>query len=335
MKLHLVANKSLAKCYFNLGITFIYFANSYSKTNQCHEEAPRMPDTLEPIEYTCHWNAMPAQVYRALTSQNELRKWWARQVVISRNKVCQREGIEVEMKLIVRQRNRSVRYSWRPIDWKANTPETVITFSINDLGASRQKTGEGLKLNIVHDGWVDSIERESQEHIWKLALESLKILLETGKEMPWWEHTKKQEIHDTQKINLQELKQYLEKTYKRSETQNLQKWHHSIWKICSALSDYGSWYIKKEQDIITLHIQNEKFFTIHKGTLCLHWKELTGLAETYKHDFKSRLSVEQDINIDMEEEESNLNIDSLNSNIWIAWCIDLAKTILNAQPAIR
>ena len=160
---------------------------------------------LEPIEFSIALKAMPSRVFRALTSQNELRKWWAPRVVMARNIVSQRSSIDVQMKLVDSRKNHAVRYIWRPENWDVTYPQNTIAFTIHDLGISREDTGEGLHLEIVHDGWVVVDERQQQEKIWQQALKSLKSLIEKKKVSPWW--LKQNNQSSLRQVSLQGVKE--------------------------------------------------------------------------------------------------------------------------------
>ena len=144
--------------------------------------------SLAPIEASLKLTATPAQVYRALTSQNELRKWWAPRVIMSRNLVSQEQDRVSEMRLMQAEKYQLVRYSWREQDWDPATETTTITFRIRDLGASRSRTGEGLMLEMSHDGWEDEAARERQARIWKKALAVLDKILAGKTAKAWWEN---------------------------------------------------------------------------------------------------------------------------------------------------
>ena len=62
----------------------------------------RNSDDIEAIEHELEIMTTPAQVFRVLTSQTELRKWWAPRVIMSRNLVTQLDGKDMEMKAVTK-----------------------------------------------------------------------------------------------------------------------------------------------------------------------------------------------------------------------------------------
>lgn len=282
---------------------------------------------LPPIELERSIQARPSQVFRALTSQNELRKWWAPHVAMSRNKVSQKKDQYAYMKLISsKEKEKSlVRYIWRPEHWPVHAPTSTITLSISDMGTSRQSGGDGLLLELSHEGWPNEEERNEQEQIWGLALESLQSLLENKKPLAWWKG--RDEIPSWQQVKLQELKQILDSLKKKKDRNRKNKNFHKLWQICTALDEHGKWYWNEEEQSFQFKCQNQKILNVNGEKIFLFWKQVDFLSPFYLKDVKERLSVEQDFIFSPEEEETNISIDSLQTELWLAWCLDLLREI--------
>ena len=284
------------------------------------------PLELSVIHFSFHSKTVPSKIYKALTSQNELRKWWAPKVVMSRSSVSQEPGQNVRMKLIHSDKNHLVRYTWRPEDWDKSIPDTIITFTIQDLGASREDTGEGLLVDIVHDGWLDASELEKQKKIWILALRNLKALLRESPHTPWWE--KKNYKTSLQQIRLTSLKQLLDVYQKNASSTVAKKIHQASWRICTALDKYGKWYLREGEHKFEFHHENKRLFELSQVSLILFWKHLKeklGICVT--EEFARRLNAEQDIEASSQNSRTSFSLVKLSADIWITWAEDLIEEI--------
>ena len=284
-------------------------------------------DLLPPIELEYSINAMPAQLFRALTSQNELRKWWAPHVAMSRNKVAQKKGQNIYMKLVSSKEKEEslVRYLWRPNHWPAEAPATSITIRINNPGNSRQNTGEGVFMELIHEGWISEKERSEQERIWRLAIESLQSLLENKKALPWWE--KEEEAPSWYQIKPQELKQMIDKLKKNDEKDGKNKAFQNLWQICNALNAEGLWYWSEEELSFNFKCQNQNILRINEEKITLFWRKMDFLPHSHLQSLKERLSVEQDFIFPLEEEETSLPLETLEGALCLSWCSDLFQSI--------
>lgn len=173
---------------------------------------PKTRHNIIPISLAVKIDSTPALVFRALTSQTELRKWLAPRVITAKNLISFEEEKNIDLRPVQLDKNLMVRYSWRPQDWESQIRETVLTFEIEDLGVSRSKTGEGISLMVTHDGWSDRIERDRQEKLLQSAIACLKGLLEGKRIKPWWDVRKASTGY--QQIKLPGLKQFAEKDRK-------------------------------------------------------------------------------------------------------------------------
>ncbi len=276
---------------------------------------------LEPIEATLCVNATPAQVYRALTSQNELRKWWAPRVIMSRNLVSQEQDRMVEMRLMQSDRNQLVRYSWRGQDWSGDAEPTTITFRISDLGASRHRTGEGLMLEISHDGWTNARERQRQKKIWDRALPVLEGLLSGKKVRPWW--GKESGRLTFQQVRLTTLKPFFESIGKRSISRTL-------WKICSSLDSEGRWYLHDGEEEFEFRSGSCRVFGLDRdGVVKIFWIDLSGALGANLEEFMRRFSVEQEVDVDEDTASTiqTMRVEDVRAELWIRWCSDVLDII--------
>ncbi|MBX7059097.1 MAG: SRPBCC domain-containing protein [Leptospirales bacterium] len=279
-----------------------------------------------PIDAALRVTSTPQQVFRMLTSQNELRRWWAPRVIMSRNQVCQEDDRLVEMKLMQADKNRLVRYSWRGVDWPPEAPPTTITFQINDLGASRRQTGEGLMLEITHDGWSDAGERDRMERIWKNALPTLESLLQGKDVRPWWEADSARGSFKL--VRLTSLKSFVEKIEPDNrDRMDRRTISNMIWKVCIGLDGLGSWYLKDNEKEFELRYAGRKVFGVSMfGALTLHWKELEKLVTVELPDFAQRLAAEQDIDVHPEKSADKVPASALKPELWIHWVQDLVRS---------
>lgn len=284
---------------------------------------------LKPIKSSLKLVATPAQVFRALTSQNELRKWWAPKVIIARNIVSQEEDRIMEMRLMQSEPNDLVRYSWRGNEWDKMLPNTVITFQIEDLGASRSKTGEGLRLTISHDGWQDAEERDHQELVWKKALPALRALLAGKSKKPWWEGTEARGSYRQVKMAI--LKPIVESIEKNPPIKTSKKILQCVWKICTSLDEFGNWYLKNDDSKYELRVENIRIFSITaEGYVSLFWADIKNMLGPNMEDVINRFIVEQDEDVIIGKTQQNVRADKLHLDIWIQWCQDfltLAKNL--------
>lgn len=278
-----------------------------------------------PIDASLRVTSTPQMVFRMLTSQNELRRWWAPRVIMSRNQVCQEDDRLVEMKLMQADKNRLVRYSWRGMDWPPEAPATTITFQINDLGASRNKTGEGLMLEVTHDGWSDAGERERMERIWKAALPTLEQLLQGKDVRPWWEADSARGSFKLVRLN--SLKSFVEKIEPDNrDRMDRRTVSNQIWKVCIGLDGQGSWYLKDNEKDFELRYGGRKVFGVSMaGAITLHWKELEKLVGAQITEYAHRVAAEQDVEVHPEKSADKIPASSLKPELWIQWVQDLIR----------
>jgi len=286
----------------------------------------RESDTLKPIHLEISAIASPAAVFKAITSQTELRKWWASRVILSKNIVAQEEGREMEMRLLQSEKNHLVRYSWKMIDDPNNALPTVITFEIEDRGVSRGNTGEGITLIINHDGWSNEEERAKQEKIWLLAIEGLKNLIENRAVKPWWEI--EQTTGSFRPVKMQTIKQFLEKVERASpRAKNSRKSAATvIGRLCANLDGQGNWFQKQNGNEIELRFKSFRVFgALRNGYITFRWRELEKMAGSHFHDFVQRLQLEQELDLHIGKLQEKISAISLNPDLLSQWYIDVLQ----------
>lgn len=234
----------------------------------------------------------------------------------------------VEMRLMQAEKYHLVRYSWLGQEWDPSHQPTVITFQIQDLGASRNRTGEGLLLEVSHDGWQDSSERERQERIWRLAMPALEALLNKRKFRPWWEGAEEEGAF--RQVKIQGLKPFVE-NLERIPGPNSRKTAQALWKCCSALDSIGTWYLQENEKAFELRYNGQALFAINdEGTLSLFWDEFRKLLGASLEDFADRLSVEQDLEVHTDSNPESFRARSLSLELWTQWfkdAIHIAQTL--------
>ena len=286
---------------------------------------------IEPISIKINIDTTPIHAFRSLTSQTELRKWWAPRVIMSKHIVSVEEGKDIEMRLLQSDKNQMVRYSWRPSDWGHETPETVITFEIEDLGVSRSRTGEGISLLVIHDGWTNDKERDKQEKILKPAMNCLKLILEGKTGKPWWESERTRSGYRQVKFSV--LKQFVEridrdhrgKPEKKLAAQN-------IFKLCQNLDGQGDWFIKDSGAEIDLRFNNTKIIGIVKnGNISLGWRELDKVLGSALKDFADRLSSEQNTELHIGKTQDKISAHLIEVDALTQWCIDAIQHVRGSE----
>ena len=284
-------------------------------------------ETKDSIVFNINLMTTPPTVYRRLISQKELRKWWAPRVIMSRNIVSQEDGKDVEMRLLQKEENLLVRYSWRPLDWEEQIPSTVITFKIRDLGISRQNTGQGITLEMTHDGWENLEDRRRQEEIWKMALRTLKAEIQGKTTRPWWESEKlKRGIHQ---IKWSALKEFLDKISGDPRSKPEKKLSTKVLtEICSELDSQGRWYMKENGNEVELHFLKQKIFGILKnGQISINWRELEKFLGASLSIFSDRLAMEQNLDIHIGKNQEKVPAYLINPTLWNQWCIDIIQIL--------
>ena len=274
---------------------------------------------IPPIEMECVLLSTPFKVFRSFTSQNGLRKWWAPHVSMSRNRISQEKDKNIKMELLSSKENHFAKYSWAPEHDSDNIASGSIIFTISNLGASRQNTGDGLLLEIIHDGWTNEQKRMKQENIWKLALKSLKSFLEDGTVLPWWE--KHGDDSAQRQIKIQELKQIIDGFKKHKKTKKI-IWQ-KIWKLCSALYNQGKWFWDEGGESFNFQCNNKNIMKVTENKIHLFWKNVVGPSVFYIRNIKERFSVEQDIEFPVTEEETIIDIAHLQVELFISLLEDL------------
>lgn len=280
-------------------------------------------DAIPAIDLKLQLHTAPAVAYRAVTSQTELRKWFAPRVIMSRNIISQEHGIDVTMKQLKATANKMVRYRWtRDVE---PVQDTVITIEISDKGAARSNTGEGIILTVSHDGWTDLTLRDRQAEIWQQAIASLNALLKNKPFKPWW-------LESHQRSNFRHLKfpallaavDKMEKESKRrSEKKTLWK---TIKKLVNNLEGQGEWYMKEEEQEVEFHALEKHFLTIQKtGHITIYWKELEQLAGNSMADFINRLALEQGVDVHPARGSDRWSGLEIIPDALTQWCIDLIR----------
>lgn len=277
----------------------------------------------DPIHLVIELASTPQAAHRALTSQTELRKWWAPRIIMSRHVVSQLPGKDMVMKIIQDDKFRLIRLSWRGMHWRKETRDTVISIEITDRGASRGSTGAGIQIDVNHDGWEDEHERNLQEKIWQEALPGLKALLEGKKFTPWWDDERNRS--GDQGYQTADLKAFLERSDKEGRGKNDRKKSiQNIWKICEAMDGMGEWIVKESTGEFELRAKQAMIFASMKGGfLCLNWRELEKLLGRELVDFANRLSLEQDLDLQIGKTQEKILGRDLNPETFSQWLHDV------------
>lgn len=280
-------------------------------------------EELDPLEFSVQAVTTPARAFRTLTSQTELRKWWAPRVIMSRNIVSHKPGDEVEMILLTQDKNELIRYGLRGRSWPSPQGETIITFEIEDCGVRRGSTGEGIRVNIYHEGWTDPALRAEYEAIWKRAAPALEMLLRNEEPEPWWDN----DIWkgEYRPVVLADLKEFLrrmeEETRARKEKQKASK---ILWKVFQELDGKGEWYCKENYTEMEFVARGQKIFGAQKaGQLVMSWRELDPILGRNLQDFADRFSIEQDMDIRVGQNYDRMPASRLNPDLFIRWCNDV------------
>jgi len=280
-------------------------------------------EELDSIEYSVDAIATPARAFRALTSQTELRKWWAPRVIMSRNVVSHKPGDEAEMVLLTQDKNELLRYSLKGKSWPVDQGETIITFEIEDRGVRRGSTGEGIMVNIYHEGFTKEDLRTEYDQIWKLAAKSLQQLLSDEDPEPWWDNEKWK--GDYRPVVLADLKEFLKRmedeTRAKKEKQKASK---ILWKIFQELDGRGDWYCKENYTEMEFVARGQRIFGSQKaGQLVMSWRELDPILGRSLQDFADRFAIEQDMDIRVGQNYDRMPASRLNSDLFIRWCNDV------------
>ncbi len=280
---------------------------------------------LDAIEFNLKLMTTPGAVYRAVTSQTELRRWWAPRVIMSRFIVSQEESRDMEMRPLAMEKDHLVRYTWRGKDWDKSIRSTIITFEIEDLGVSRGSTGEGIQLRVIHDGWSDPVERERQEKIWDLAIKCLDKYLKGVEFSSWWDDNKNQD--GFRQVQLGSIKQFAEKMDQESKGKAEKKLAaRCVLDICLDLDGLGSWHMKDNRNEFELRFQNHRVFGIQKnGNMLIGWRDLEKILGDQLPDYASRLTVEQDVDLHIGKSQDRLPLHMINAHFWAAWCKDVIE----------
>ena len=105
-----------------------------------------------------------------------------------------------------------------------------------------------------------------------------------------------------------------------------------FWSICNTLNGAGKWYLNEDEQNVIFHFQNQKFLEldINNAQMNLFWVEWKKLLVSQLEDFKNRLCVEQDIDLDLSQ-QTNFSIHSLQIELWLNWCRDFVREVKAAQ----
>lgn len=280
-------------------------------------------EELDPLEFSVRAVTTPARAFRALTSQTELRRWWAPRVIMSRNTISHKPGDEVEMVLLTQDKNELIRYSLKGRSWPSSQGETVITFEIEDRGVRRGSAGEGIHVNIYHEGWTDEALRAEYEGIWTLAAPALEKLLRNEEPEPWWDNETWK--GDYRPASLTDLKEFLRRMEEETRAKKeKQKASRLLWKIFQELDGKGEWYCKENLTEIEFVARGQRLFGAQKaGQLVMSWRELDPILGRNLQDYADRFSIEQDMDIRVGQNYDRMPASRLNADLFIRWCLDV------------
>lgn len=244
---------------------------------------------------------------------------------MSRGIVSQEEGEDYRMELLFHEKSRLVRYSWRGVEWSSEMRSTVINFEIVDLGVSRGNTGEGIVLNIIHDGWEDLNLREKQDRIWSVALRCLKDLLEERDYRVWWQEIRTPD--GFRSADSSDVERFLRKIENESRGKQEKKAAALVMReIMKWMEGQGSWFIKGNESEVEFRFQKNRIFTMLKsGNVMMSWRELEKILTDRLQDFATRLSVEQDLDIHIGKSQDRFSATGLNPEFFSRWCIDVIQ----------
>ncbi|MCS7205768.1 MAG: SRPBCC domain-containing protein [Leptospiraceae bacterium] len=269
--------------------------------------------------------ATPQRAYRAVTSQTELRKWWAPRVIMAKNIVSHKSGKDMKMILTNYRENEFVRYKFYGLDWK-DQPETIIAIEIHEKGVRRKDKGEGIRIHVYHEGWIREDYKKEYEEIWDKALNSLKILLTEEKIVHWWEKEKRK--GDFKSANLQVIREFIQKM--DDETKNKKdkkKASKILWQIFQELDPLGEWYCKDSFTEIEFYARGQKIFgALKSGYIVMSWRELEPILGRNLQDFADRFSIEQNhMEIHVGQNYEKIPAVDIIPDLFIRWCIDVIQ----------
>ena len=136
------------------------------------------------IKHLLHINAPAADIYRAITEEDGLKKWWTNQT-----KAKPEVGAIIEFRFGERYHNKMKVVNLEPdkkVEWLClhGESEWIDTTFIFDLEPGKDHT----ILRFTHGKWRESTDFfASCNFHWGYYLRSLKLLLETGEGTPFIE----------------------------------------------------------------------------------------------------------------------------------------------------
>ncbi len=280
---------------------------------------------LEPLIFTLDLQSSPARVFRALTSQVELRKWWAPRVIMAKNIVSHSEGKDMKMIPIDSRDNEFVRYKFYGLHWK-NQSETIIAMEIEEKGVRRRDSGSGIRLHIYHEGWINPALRNEYKEIWKKAIISLSILINEDRVEHWWQKEKRK--GEFRSATLANMKIFISKMEEESRASREKKKASKIlWQIFQELDPFGEWYCKDSYTEIEFYARGQKIFgALKSGHIVMSWRELDPLLGRNLQDFADRFSIEQNnIEIHVGQNYEKIPVLDIIPELFIRWCIDVIE----------
>lgn len=253
-------------------------------------------------------------------------------MITARGVISIEDGKDIEMRLLQQETNRLVRYSWRPHEWESDLPETVLTFEIDDLGVSRQETGEGITITITHDGWVEAEPRNRQERLLKAALQGLAELLEKKRAKPWWKQPGAQTGYT--KIQLITLKEFCEAIEKENRGKSEKKLGaQNMWKLCQQMDSSGDWAADGEEGYLLMQNERRLFGVQRKSTVTLYWPELEQLVGKRKlKELANRLALEQDVDVGPSRKQDVIPGSRVHVDLLVRWFADLIEESRTGDP---
>ncbi len=124
------------------------------------------------IKKTIVVNSNPANVFRKISDENELKKWWVDVPVLElkqggkmlfrflkENSEMLKKDYVVEGKVIEVVSDKKLVYSWKPVD-EPNFPDSIVSWTLESIDSKKTKVTlyhsrlEGCKIfNLLELGW--------------------------------------------------------------------------------------------------------------------------------------------------------------------------------------
>ncbi len=278
-------------------------------------------DDIPALHHILRFKSEVSRIYRILSSQHELRKWFMPSVIISKNIILDANKRSIHFQLVKAIPNQMLRYHWRPEDWSTNKGHSSLTYRITDHNHNRNTKDEGIQIDIVHDHWPNQFERDQQGEIWPKMIDGLSALINEDVHKPWWQNLPSNNVE--QVLKLRQLRSEILKWCKEAKYSE----NRGFTNLCQRIDRENCWHFLKDERL-TYKFDGKPILSFYPDMkINFHWAAIKQCSNYHFPLMMERLNVEQELSLDSQEPDQSLfAMEDFALSLLINWLDDLIQT---------